>query len=152
MGNHRHSSSLIQQLLYQFCTFFQGSNISSVLITLQLFDQNLSHPFKIKKKKQIKATPTSKVLPLQTLLPLLEIPLTFLKSYSFFFHLRSKDPVLTETGNIKGIFRGFFHNKNLTFDVNSFLPGAAFHKDPDHSICCANQITGFYIKCSTRKK
>lgn len=128
-----------QELQYKLCSDY-----------LLIFDQNLSHPFKI--KKETKATPTSKVLPLQTLLPLLEIPLTFLKSYSFFFHLRSKDPILTETGNIKGILRGIFHNKNLTFDVNSFLPGAAFHKDPNHSICCANQMTGFCIKCSTRKK
>ena len=39
-------------------------------------------------------------------------------------------------------------NANLK-KVNSFLPTVSFHKETIHLICTANQMTGFYMKCST---
>ena len=43
-------------------------------------------------------------------------------------------------------------NRVLRKAVNHFQPSVAFHIDPSHLICVANQMTGFYMKCSTGLK
>ena len=40
--------------------------------------------------------------------------------------------------------------RNLLFYL--FQSSAAFHIEPSHLICSANQMTGFYMKCNTGLK
>ena len=38
----------------------------------------------------------------------------------------------------------------FTFNFNSFRPSIACYVETRHLICCANDMTGFYMKCNTR--
>ena len=38
------------------------------------------------------------------------------------------------------------------YSVNSFQPGLEFHIETSHLICCASEMTSFYMKCHTRLK
>ena len=50
-------------------------------------------------------------------------------------------------------FNGFLKELNFVFSYsNPFQPSIAFHKGTSHLICTANQVTGFYTKCSSGLK
>ena len=41
---------------------------------------------------------------------------------------------------------------SVAFHIETIQPSVAFHIEISHLICIANQITGFYMKCSTGLK
>ena len=57
---------------------------------------------------------------------------------------------------VKTILTVNYFCKNLRMDVweglNPFQPSVVFHIETSHLFCCAKQMTGFYMKRSTRLK